>query len=86
MQILCLITGPVSLVIDNQVNSHFAFIALAIIFCCFLSMALIFIPKIMEIINHQQNMGIVFFKYYELNFKIKILNLNSRFGTEWHIS
>ena len=56
-QILCLITGPVSLVIDNQVNSHFAFIALTIIFCCFLSMALIFIPKIVEIVRHQQNLG-----------------------------
>ena len=59
-QILCLITGPVSLVINNQVNSHFAFIALTIIFCCFLSMALIFIPKIIEVVRHQQNLGTFF--------------------------
>jgi len=51
--ILCLITGPVSLVINNQVNSHFAFIALAIIFCCFLSMALIFVPKIVELVRRR---------------------------------
>lgn len=56
-QILCLITGPVSLVIDNQVNSHFAFIGLSIIFCCFLSMALIFLPKVVEIVRHRQNLG-----------------------------
>ncbi|OTF80410.1 hypothetical protein BLA29_009766, partial [Euroglyphus maynei] len=55
--ILCLITGPVSLVIDNQVNSHFAFIGLTIIFCCILSMALIFLPKIIAIVQHQQNLG-----------------------------
>lgn len=47
--ILCTITGPVSLVISNQVNAHFAFIAFTIFFCCFMSMALVFIPKISEI-------------------------------------
>jgi gamma-aminobutyric acid type B receptor len=47
--ILCAITGPVSLVISNQVNAHFAFIAFTIFFCCFMSMALVFIPKISEI-------------------------------------
>lgn len=36
---------------SDQVNSHFAFISLAIIFCCFLSMALIFIPKIVELVR-----------------------------------
>lgn len=51
--ILCLITGPVSLVMNNQVNSHFAFISLAIIFCCFLSMALIFTPKIAELVRRR---------------------------------
>ncbi|KPM06518.1 gamma-aminobutyric acid type B receptor subunit 1-like protein, partial [Sarcoptes scabiei] len=55
--ILCLITAPVSLVIDNQVNSHFAFIGLTIIFCCFLSMALIFTPKIVIIVQHRQNLA-----------------------------
>ena len=49
--ILCMITGPVSLVISNQVNAHFAFIAFTIIFCCFLSMALVFAPKIAELIR-----------------------------------
>ena len=47
--ILCSITGPVSLVISSQVNAHFAFIAFTVFFCCFMSMALVFIPKMSEI-------------------------------------
>lgn len=50
-QILCLITGPVSLVIVDHVDAHFAFITVTIIFCCFISMALIFIPKISELVR-----------------------------------
>lgn len=50
-QILCLITGPVSLVIVDHVDAHFAFISVTIIFCCFISMALIFIPKIVELVR-----------------------------------
>lgn len=55
--ILCMITGPVSLVISNQVNAHFAFIALTIIFCCFISMAMVFAPKISELIRKRGNMA-----------------------------
>ncbi|CAG2123009.1 unnamed protein product, partial [Medioppia subpectinata] len=51
--ILCLITGPVSQVIEDQVNAHFAFIALAIIFCCFLTMALVFVPKVVELVRRR---------------------------------
>ncbi|RWS04643.1 gamma-aminobutyric acid type B receptor subunit 1-like protein, partial [Dinothrombium tinctorium] len=49
--VLCMITGPVSLVISNQTDAHFAFIAFTIIFCCFISMALIFTPKIVELVR-----------------------------------
>lgn len=44
--VLCLITAPVTLVIASQQDAAFAFVSLAIVFCCFLSMALIFIPKV----------------------------------------
>nr|XP_034841362.1 gamma-aminobutyric acid type B receptor subunit 1 [Maniola hyperantus] len=50
--VLCLITGPVTLVIASQQDAAFAFVSLAIVFCCFLSMALIFIPKVIEVIRH----------------------------------
>ena len=44
--ILCLITTPVAMVISSQQDASFVFISLAIIFCSFLSMALIFMPKV----------------------------------------
>ncbi|KAI1308651.1 Gamma-aminobutyric acid type B receptor subunit 1 [Halotydeus destructor] len=56
--ILCMITGPVSLVISNQVNAHFSFVAFTIIFCCFLSMALVFVPKVVEMISSRSAHGL----------------------------
>jgi len=44
--VLCLITTPVTMVIASQQDAVFAFVSLAVIFCCFLSMALIFMPKV----------------------------------------
>lgn len=46
--VLCLITAPVSLVISSQADASFAFVTAALVFCCFLSMALIFVPKVRE--------------------------------------
>lgn len=53
--ILCLITAPVTMVIASQQDASFAFVSLAIIFCCFLSMALIFVPKVIEVIRHPKD-------------------------------
>ena len=47
-----MITAPVILVIGNQQNASYCFISLANLFCCYLSMALIFIPKITFIRQH----------------------------------
>lgn len=44
--VLCVITTPVTMIIASQQDASFAFTALSIIFCCFLSMALIFVPKV----------------------------------------
>jgi 7 transmembrane sweet-taste receptor of 3 GCPR len=44
--VLCMITAPVTLVIADQPNASFAFVSLANVFCCFLSMALVFVPKV----------------------------------------
>ena len=44
--ILCIITAPVTMVIADQENATFAFVALANVFCCYLSMALVFVPKV----------------------------------------
>lgn len=48
--IMCFITGPISLVnlMRQQANYHYLFVSITIIFCCSLSMILIFIPKVVE--------------------------------------
>lgn len=48
--VLCLITAPVSLVISSQADASFAFVTAALVFCCFLSMALIFVPKVIALL------------------------------------
>ncbi|CAG0886915.1 unnamed protein product [Darwinula stevensoni] len=50
--VLCVITAPVSVVIASQPDASFAFVSSAVIFCCLLSMGLIFIPKILEVMQH----------------------------------
>lgn len=48
--IMCFITGPISLVnlMRQQANYHYLFVSITIIFCCGLSMILIFMPKVIE--------------------------------------
>jgi len=46
--VLCLITAPVTLVIADQPNAGFAFVSLANVVCCYLSMALVFVPKVSD--------------------------------------
>lgn len=46
--VLCLITAPVAMVIASQQDASFVFVSLAVIFCCFLSMLLIFVPKVIK--------------------------------------
>jgi len=52
VSVLCIITAPVSLVIADKPNATFAFVALANVFCCYLSMALVFVPKVLFIMRH----------------------------------
>ncbi|KAL5012697.1 hypothetical protein ScPMuIL_011248 [Solemya velum] len=56
--VLCVITAPITLIISNQQDAAFAFVALAIILCSFLSMGLIFGPKIMEVIQNPKRNGL----------------------------
>ncbi|XP_073987605.1 gamma-aminobutyric acid type B receptor subunit 1 isoform X2 [Rhodnius prolixus] len=53
--VLCLITAPVTMVIASQQDASFTFVSLALIFCCLLSMALIFVPKVIEVIRHPRD-------------------------------
>ena len=45
-QVLCVITAPITLIIKSQQDASYAFVALAIILCSFLSMGVIFGPKV----------------------------------------
>ncbi|XP_048517566.1 gamma-aminobutyric acid type B receptor subunit 1 isoform X2 [Dendroctonus ponderosae] len=49
--IMCLITVPVTMVISSQQDASFAFVSVAITFCCFLCMALIFLPKVIAVLS-----------------------------------
>ncbi|XP_046442537.1 gamma-aminobutyric acid type B receptor subunit 1-like [Daphnia pulex] len=55
--VLCLITAPVSLVISSQADASFAFVTAALAFCCFISMALIFLPKVVEVVRNPDRPG-----------------------------
>ncbi|KAH8255854.1 hypothetical protein KR038_011934, partial [Drosophila bunnanda] len=59
--VLCLITAPVGMVIASQQDASFAFVALAVIFCCFLSMLLIFVPKVR--LGHLHYLNIICVNY-----------------------
>ncbi|XP_052221430.1 gamma-aminobutyric acid type B receptor subunit 1-like isoform X3 [Dreissena polymorpha] len=50
--VLCVITVPIVLIIESQQDATFAFVALAIMLCSFLSMGLIFGPKVLEILRN----------------------------------
>ncbi|XP_041370051.1 gamma-aminobutyric acid type B receptor subunit 1-like [Gigantopelta aegis] len=55
--VLCVITAPISLIISHQEDATFAFCSLAIVLCSFLSMGLIFAPKMIEIARNPQRNG-----------------------------
>ena len=64
--ILCIITAPVTMAIADQQNATFAFVALANVFCCYLSMALVFVPKVC-IIGTNPNIRIFYFRLFSLS-------------------
>jgi hypothetical protein len=53
-KVLTLITAPVSIIIQNQLDATFLFVAFAINICSFLTLALIFIPKVSSIFVYQK--------------------------------
>lgn len=75
--VLCLITAPVSLVISSQADASFAFVTAALVFCCFLSMALIFVPKVKIFSFH---LPFIHSVVYLSLFPCKMIELNRIFG------
>ncbi|XP_067951624.1 gamma-aminobutyric acid type B receptor subunit 1-like [Watersipora subatra] len=54
--VLCLIAVPVTLIIPNQHNARFAFVSVATIISCVLTVALLFIPKMLPILSNRLDM------------------------------
>lgn len=57
--VICLVMTPVSMVIASQQDASFAFITLAMVFTCFVAMALIFVPKVRDRVVSKRNKTIV---------------------------
>ena len=53
IQIVCLISASLTLIIERNQDADFAFASIAIILCCFVSFGLIFLPKILCIIRRR---------------------------------
>ena len=72
--ILCIITAPVTLVIADQQNATFAFVALANVFCCYLSMALVFVPKVFYLLLSESIPSTAYFvQDNEIPFYLRVL-------------
>jgi len=54
--VLCLIAVPVTIIIPNQQNARFVFISVAIILSCYLTIGLLFIPKMVPILSKRLDM------------------------------
>ena len=54
LQVLCIITAPVTLIIGSHQDASFAFVAVAIILSSFLAVGLIFVPKVSQELNPNQ--------------------------------
>jgi hypothetical protein len=92
--VLTLITAPVSIIIRNQQDAAFCFLAFSINFCSLFTLALVFIPKMKHVYKYSteddlQNYNEVdevkkYEKYEELmkekqSLVVKILKVNFKF-------
>ena len=48
-QVLCLITAPVTMILSSQQDASFAFAALAIVFSAYITLVVLFVPKVTDI-------------------------------------
>lgn len=45
-QVLCLITAPVTMILSSQQDAAFAFASLAIVFSSYITLVVLFVPKV----------------------------------------
>lgn len=46
LQVLCLITAPVTMILSSQQDAAFAFASLAIVFSSYITLVVLFVPKV----------------------------------------
>ena len=46
LQVLCMITAPVTMILTSQQDASFAFAALAIVFSVYITLVVLFVPKV----------------------------------------
>lgn len=46
LQVLCLITAPVTMILSSQQDASFAFASLAIVFSAYITLVVLFVPKV----------------------------------------
>ncbi|KAG8540768.1 hypothetical protein GDO81_018612, partial [Engystomops pustulosus] len=49
--VLCLITAPVTMILSSQQDASFAFSSLAIVFSAYITLVVLFVPKVRDIRN-----------------------------------
>lgn len=47
LQVLCLITAPVTMILSSQQDAAFAFASLAIVFSAYITLVVLFVPKVL---------------------------------------
>uniref|UniRef100_A0A8C3Q158 G-protein coupled receptors family 3 profile domain-containing protein n=1 Tax=Chrysolophus pictus TaxID=9089 RepID=A0A8C3Q158_CHRPC len=50
-QVLCLITAPVTMILSSQQDAAFAFAALAVVFSSYITLVVLFVPKMRRLIT-----------------------------------
>ena len=48
LQVLCLITAPVTMILNSQQDAAFAFAALAVVFSAYITLVVLFVPKVRD--------------------------------------
>lgn len=51
LQVLCLITAPVTMILSSQQDASFAFASLAIVFSAYITLVVLFVPKVLRLVT-----------------------------------
>ncbi|MEQ2268350.1 hypothetical protein XENORESO_021060 [Xenotaenia resolanae] len=58
LQVLCLITAPVTMILSSQQDASFAFASLAIVFSAYITLVVLFVPKVTDILKTRGKLSV----------------------------